>query len=161
MKKYCKVEDCNKIYYARGYCRNHYRFYSRNGGLEPTMENIKLINEIKKAKISISMRKNKVKVISPEKWENLREKGIFELTQFLTIFEISIEKYSEEIKQLTEKNEIRKLKKIIKELKKDSEEIKQIIRKNTISKEEVHLLKERFENKYVKERNEKYIQYTL
>lgn len=32
--KVCSVEDCSKLYYAKGYCRMHYARQLRNGDIE-------------------------------------------------------------------------------------------------------------------------------
>lgn len=63
-EKKCKYPECNNKHYAKGYCKNHYKFILRNG-LEPTPETIEYVNINKRQKIS-----EKLKVIkkrTPEK----------------------------------------------------------------------------------------------
>jgi hypothetical protein len=154
-KKKCKMNECNAIHYSRGYCRNHYNFLLRYN-LPPTPENVNMINEKRKVKISEKMTKIKPK-INLHKFEQLKEDGRIEILPFIIFFELELEEMKKEIK-LKEKNERRSIRKIINLLKKEIGEIKQFINKKEVSKEEVKLFVQRLEIKYVAERNEKYIQ---
>lgn len=151
--KICKMEGCYSKHYSRGYCRNHYRFFMRNGK-EPTLENITFVNERRKAKKKKPMSKKKLQRIDLNKIKELKQDGRIDLIHFLIIFEITMEENKNKLITIINIGERRTIKKTIKEMKKDVEEIKQFIFKKEVSTEEVISFKEKLELKYVKEKND-------
>ncbi len=155
--KRCKCPECSRKHYAKGYCRNHYRFYSRYG-LEPTPENENYINERKKAKISVKMTKKKKKIIEYTTLEQFKADGRMEILPFLMFFTLELEEYKKNQQKSTNKHEKKSIRENITKLEKEIKEIQNFMSKKEVRKEEVKIFKEKLEMKYVKEKNEKYIQ---